>query len=647
MKRPIAVALVVLLVGTGAYAQLPPPTNLTAQLLTGSSPHVILTWQASGNGLLFKVYRSLGDSSHFQQLIILPLRAFDDTQVEFGRTYYYYVTSLAFQDTAMVESARSNIAVAAIPLPPAGSRGAVTGTITNDSTGAGIANIRVRFFRLTPPFMGVPSVATDSQGHFIAMVDTGSYLLQAVQDSITPGVRPYQSEWYNNAPTPLTATPVVVMSSDTAHASLGLSRTPPRVPAVINGVVRDSTGAGLDSALVLIVRSLQEMTQLAATTGHTPGLGEEERFIPGLGYLRGVIWSGRTNAQGEYHAEVSSGGEYVALAWKPGYVIQFFDHKSDLTQANIIHLRSDTTGIDFALRARRSSTNSIQGTVKDSLGVAVPSRVILFPRPPGSAPTNSVVVHTDSNGIFQATDLPQASYAILAIPYSDYSPAFFKNGSFGIQYWQDADTVVVAGIVSGIDIGAMRVNSVGLTRISGRITSQNGHPIVGGRVTATSTQGNVLGYGISDAAGLYAIDAVAAGEVHLSVDQIGLNRQLSLITVPPQTFTIENIDFVLTLVPPADVEEGRVLPPHVQLDQNYPNPFNPRTIITYHLPAASKVKLRVFDLLGREVAVLVSENQERGTYVVTFAAEQIASGVLYYRLEAGQFAEIRKMILIR
>jgi hypothetical protein len=84
-----------------------------------------------------------------------------------------------------------------------------------------------------------------------------------------------------------------------------------------------------------------------------------------------------------------------------------------------------------------------------------------------------------------------------------------------------------------------------------------------------------------------------------------------------------------------------------ELAQNYPNPFNPATQIRYTLEQSSNVTLRVYDMLGREVASLVNENQNAGRHVVDFNASSFASGVYLYRLEAGSFIQVKKMILMK
>jgi hypothetical protein len=83
------------------------------------------------------------------------------------------------------------------------------------------------------------------------------------------------------------------------------------------------------------------------------------------------------------------------------------------------------------------------------------------------------------------------------------------------------------------------------------------------------------------------------------------------------------------------------------LSQNYPNPFNPTTTISYALPKASHVTLKVYDMLGREVATLVNDFREQGRYTATFDATHLASGVYISRLVAGDYTKTMKMLMIK
>ncbi len=84
-----------------------------------------------------------------------------------------------------------------------------------------------------------------------------------------------------------------------------------------------------------------------------------------------------------------------------------------------------------------------------------------------------------------------------------------------------------------------------------------------------------------------------------------------------------------------------------ELSQNFPNPFNPSTKITYSIPERGNVSLKVFDLLGSEVAELVKGEMVAGTYDITFNASNLPSGVYFYRLQAGSFTQTKKMILLK
>lgn len=95
------------------------------------------------------------------------------------------------------------------------------------------------------------------------------------------------------------------------------------------------------------------------------------------------------------------------------------------------------------------------------------------------------------------------------------------------------------------------------------------------------------------------------------------------------------------------VEENGTVPTVFNLDQNYPNPFNPTTIISYSLPEAASVSLKVFDVLGREVQTLVNDVKNAGTYTVEFNANNLPSGVYIYRIETPNYSSVKKMLLIK
>ncbi len=89
------------------------------------------------------------------------------------------------------------------------------------------------------------------------------------------------------------------------------------------------------------------------------------------------------------------------------------------------------------------------------------------------------------------------------------------------------------------------------------------------------------------------------------------------------------------------------IPKQFLLGQNFPNPFNPATTFPFGLGHSSFVTLKVFDLLGREVTTLLNEEKQAGTHSVQFDASHLASGVYYYRMQAGDFADVKKFVVLK
>jgi subtilisin family serine protease len=107
-------------------------------------------------------------------------------------------------------------------------------------------------------------------------------------------------------------------------------------------------------------------------------------------------------------------------------------------------------------------------------------------------------------------------------------------------------------------------------------------------------------------------------------------------------FAVGDWDTIMTDTTPVDG-----IPIQFALEQNYPNPFNPTTTISYQLPAFSTVVLKVYDVLGREVATLVNEKKAAGKYSTTWNASSMSSGVYFYRLHAGAYRETKKLLILK
>lgn len=108
-----------------------------------------------------------------------------------------------------------------------------------------------------------------------------------------------------------------------------------------------------------------------------------------------------------------------------------------------------------------------------------------------------------------------------------------------------------------------------------------------------------------------------------------------------------NLNFTRTVIITGVPSENGNVPPVYSLSQNYPNPFNPSTTIRFLVSTSTQVTLKVFDIVGREVATLVNERLQAGSYETTFNANVVASGMYLYRLQAGDFVQTKKMLVVK
>ncbi|MFO7446979.1 MAG: YCF48-related protein [Ignavibacteriaceae bacterium] len=112
-------------------------------------------------------------------------------------------------------------------------------------------------------------------------------------------------------------------------------------------------------------------------------------------------------------------------------------------------------------------------------------------------------------------------------------------------------------------------------------------------------------------------------------------------------YRLKQVDFDGTFEYSNTVEVELNHPERFELSQNYPNPFNPSTKISYHLPSGSDVTLKVYDVIGNEVATLVQGFKDAGSHSIEFSADNLGSGIYFYKLTGIDFVQTKKMILIR
>lgn len=271
------------------------------------------------------------------------------------------------------------------------------------------------------------------------------------------------------------------------------------------------------------------------------------------------------------------------------------------------------------------------------------------------------IVTVDSTSI-----QPGGYYTLSNIPPDTLDIMFYQN--------DDQPEFVPTYYVSTIDwrLASKIYATQNLTNIDGqvyRIVNQNGpynisgHTYLNSTVDAPllplndviiyvmnpSTRSIYVKYGISNISGTYSAANLPAGSYSMIAHRMGFAPVSQSVTITNSN--LQNIDFIfgdLVGIEPVNHE----IPSSFKLYQNYPNPFNPETEIKFDLPKAQRVKIILYDVLGREMNKLVDEELKAGTYNIKWNGSNFASGIYFYRLETDPetgsgFIQTKKMLLIK
>ena len=249
-----------------------------------------------------------------------------------------------------------------------------------------------------------------------------------------------------------------------------------------------------------------------------------------------------------------------------------------------------------------------------------------------------------------------------------YNDAINNQDDYGVKVSFDNNlNILVAGGTSGFNtpsnILMLKYSPTG-TLMFTKTYDHAGSSIDGMRDLQTDNYGNFYIAGdytdqVQQTSGLYTLKFSQAGELDWAIEK---NMQSNI-----QSMRNININSDGSLIVTADYDDAGTrkimlikygstigiepvsgtLPEKFELSQNYPNPFNPSTNINFSIPVSGKVKLSVFDVSGREVAVLVNKDLAAGTYKADFNASMLSSGVYFYRINAGDFTDVKKMMLVK
>lgn len=143
----------------------------------------------------------------------------------------------------------------------------------------------------------------------------------------------------------------------------------------------------------------------------------------------------------------------------------------------------------------------------------------------------------------------------------------------------------------------------------------------------------------------------AANKLASFEDRVNDLTNSSIISVSDQSLLNGQADYIISVIRQGDNHgtqaNNNTTALTFSLDQNYPNPFNPSTTIEYTIPANSFVSLKIYDMLGREISEVIHKEQNAGHYITFWNASNYSSGVYFYKLAAGNYSQIKKMILAK
>ena len=247
-----------------------------------------------------------------------------------------------------------------------------------------------------------------------------------------------------------------------------------------------------------------------------------------------------------------------------------------------------------------------------------------------------------------------ASATVGAVVGDGLTGAFTTNGG---STW-------TASTFAGVPGGSATANLRGVTFLDATTALACGDKVIlkstnaGATWNYVTTPANILLYGVGKQNASIAY-AVGNGEVWKTTDAGATWSNIIETSVTGILYSVavnQNnhvwiggaSSAIYTTSPLTAVNSGPIVPDQFALKQNYPNPFNPNTNISFVLPRGSKVTMKVYSVIGEEVATIIDgENLTAGEHTYSFGALNISSGVYYYRLEAGNFVQTRKMVLVR
>jgi hypothetical protein len=369
-----------------------------------------------------------------------------------------------------------------------------------------------------------------------------------------------------------------------------------------------------------------------------------------------------TDASGFYQITLPE-GEYTIAAEKDGYYVVFNDSTYDPFFAKIEELDSgEVKSVDFNLKKIDNFNLSVSGTIDDSTGIINIDKGIVIVRKGTHVPAplgklNAIIL--DTINTFAGMVKPDGSYNVYVQSdeyyyfiqaYSNYFlPGYYNDEGSASVFWQNADSLLIDNNIIDKNIVLLRDSSYGAGSIGGDIIFSNPSDqqnFEGITILAKNINNGVLySYNFGKELGNYKVSNIPFGTYELVAQKIGWENAISQpVIIDPLNNQINGININFTT---SNIDEDILPPNNFKLYQNFPNPFNPFTTISFYILNPEQIELRISNILGETIAVLMKDYLASGEYRIQFDASGLPSGIYFYTLKAGNYLKTNKMLLLK
>jgi protocatechuate 3,4-dioxygenase beta subunit len=559
--------------------------------------------------------------------------------------------NVSTQDSAKAVTVQLDVDLAGVDfmLPVAAGNGVISGRVAANG-GRALAGA---FIEVMPATNATDSAwkvwasgFTDSTGRYaVSKLPPGKYFVHAQywEDNR------FGEQWHLNAASREQGTPVALGEAqklDTIDFALTLR---PLYGSIFGRVTADVDGSPINRAYVEI----------------SPLKRDYYRGAPMAYWNRHAT----TNERGEYRLDLLPEGEYLVSVYANG-AFEYFENAVVAEQATPVKvLGGDSVRVNFGLTPRNEGPGVITGAVTSELGSAPMPIAIIIARP-----TITILMWPQSEMFFTAVTNPDGSYKLAGLPAGEYFVTSFAPGYIGEYYDNVFDPSQATPVyvdqqkpAPGIDFALMpiyyRTQDGWDPRAGaiGKVSAKNGKGIGNAYVYVLNDAALPLAYARTNSEGSYEILGVPPGQYRMLATHTAFSSKYNgganhFNEAKPVDLGLGKTEVNFVLEPKAttgvDEQPSATIPKTIELYGNYPNPFNPATQIAFGLPAAMRVTIRIFNVLGEEVKVLHDGVMEAGVQHLTWdgrnaSGREVGTGLYLYRLESAAVTQYGKMLLIR